>query len=39
MERIVDLMDTVLMNAENEAKIDAVKQEVNNWMAEVPLYK
>lgn len=39
MERIVDLMDTVLMNAENEAKIEAVKQEVNNWMAEVPLYK
>ena len=39
MERIVDLMDTVLMNADNEAKIEAVKQEVNNWMAEVPLYK
>ena len=39
MERIVDLMDTVLMNAENDAKIDAVKQEVNNWMADVPLYK
>ena len=38
MERIVDLIDTVLMNADNDQKIAAVKQEVNDWMAKVPLY-
>ena len=39
MERIVDLMDDVLTNHDDDAKISAVKQEVNDWMAEVPLYR
>lgn len=38
MIRIVELMDDVLMNIDNDSKIAAVKQEVNRWMAEVPLY-
>lgn len=38
MERIVDLIHTVLMNHDNDAKIAAVKQEVNSWMAQHPLY-
>ncbi len=38
MERIVELMDAVLMNHDNDAKIAAVKQEVNSWMAQHPLY-
>ena len=38
MVRIVDLIDEVLMNHDNEAKLAAVKQEVNTWMAQVPLY-
>lgn len=39
MIRIVDLIDTVLMNHENDAKIEGVRKEVNNWMNEFPLYK
>lgn len=38
MERIVDLVDTVLANHDNEAKIAAVKTEVNEWMKQYPLY-
>lgn len=38
MERIVDLIDTVLVNHDQDAKIAAVKQEINNWMAQYPLY-
>jgi len=38
MERIVDLIDTVLVNHDQDAKIAAVKQEINNWMKEYPLY-
>ncbi|MNL84666.1 Serine hydroxymethyltransferase [compost metagenome] len=38
MERIVDLVDTVLINNDNDAKIAAVKTEVNEWMAQYPLY-
>lgn len=38
MERIVEYIDTVLMNHENDTKIQAVKEEVNNWMANFPLY-
>jgi glycine hydroxymethyltransferase len=38
MERIVDLVDTVLVNNDNEAKIAAVKTEVNEWMKQYPLY-
>ena len=38
MERIVDLIDTVLVNHDQDAKIAAIKGEVNNWMKEYPLY-
>ncbi|GHB88455.1 serine hydroxymethyltransferase [Persicitalea jodogahamensis] len=38
MERIVDLIDDVLTNHDDDAKIAAAKQEVNQWMAQVPLY-
>ena len=38
MERIVDLVDTVLSNTGNDAKIAAVKTEVNAWMKQYPLY-
>jgi glycine hydroxymethyltransferase len=38
MERIVDLIDTVLMNHDNDTKLAAVKQEVNTWMKQFPLY-
>jgi glycine hydroxymethyltransferase len=38
MERIVDLVDTVLVNHDQDAKIAAVKEEVNNWMKQYPLY-
>lgn len=38
MERIVDLVDTVLVNHDNESKIGAVKTEVNEWMKQYPLY-
>ena len=38
MERIVDLIDTVLADTENEIKIAGVKQEINNWMKQYPLY-
>ncbi|MCU0416385.1 MAG: serine hydroxymethyltransferase [Cytophagaceae bacterium] len=39
MERIVDAIDTVLMNHINESKIEAVRKDINAWMAEYPLYK
>ncbi len=39
MEKIVDLIDDVLMNHENENKIAAVKNEVNVWMKTFPLYQ
>lgn len=38
MERIVDLIDTVLVNHDNDSKIASVKDEVNNWMKQYPLY-
>jgi glycine hydroxymethyltransferase len=38
MERIVELLDTVLTNHSDDAKIASVKQEVNNWMTQFPLY-
>jgi len=38
MERIVDLVDTVLVNHDNESKIAAVRTEVNEWMKQYPLY-
>ncbi len=39
MEKIVDLIDEVLMNKDNEGKIIEVKEFVNSWMKEFPLYK
>jgi glycine hydroxymethyltransferase len=38
MERIVELIDAVLMNHDNDTKLASVKSEVNSWMAQVPLY-
>ncbi|PIQ20445.1 MAG: serine hydroxymethyltransferase [Cytophagales bacterium CG18_big_fil_WC_8_21_14_2_50_42_9] len=38
MPRIVSLIDEVLMNHENEAKIAGVKQEINTWMQAFPLF-
>jgi len=39
MLRIVDLIDTVLMNHTSDAKLAAVRKEVNQWMETYPLYK
>lgn len=38
MERVVTLIDEVLQHHENEAKISAVKGEINNWMKDFPLF-
>jgi glycine hydroxymethyltransferase len=38
MEQIVVYIDEVLMNHDNEAKIQTVKDEVNSWMKAFPLY-
>ena len=38
MERVVALIDEVLQNHENEAKISGVKQEINSWMRNYPLF-
>ncbi|MCG8340125.1 MAG: serine hydroxymethyltransferase [Cytophagales bacterium] len=38
MVKIVDLIDRVLMNHDEEKVIKAVKQEVNTWMENFPLY-
>ncbi len=38
MEKIVDLIDDVLVNREDEGKINSIKQEVNKWMHNFPLY-
>src|SRR5687768_5636020 len=38
MERIVGLIDEVLMNVDNDAKIASVKQEINTWMEQYPLF-
>lgn len=38
MVKIVDLIDSALMNHDNEAKLEDIKSEVNNWMKEFPLY-
>ncbi|HEX8545386.1 MAG TPA: serine hydroxymethyltransferase [Cytophagaceae bacterium] len=39
MLRIVELIDSVLMNHENIAKVQSIKEEVNVWMKDFPLYK
>jgi glycine hydroxymethyltransferase len=38
MVKIVDLIDTALMNHENESKLEGIKQEINQWMKNFPLY-
>ena len=38
MERIVVYIDEVLMNHDNDAKIQTVKEEINEWMKAFPLY-
>ena len=39
MEKIVDLIDDVLMNKDNEGKLKEIKEGVNSWMKDFPLYK
>jgi glycine hydroxymethyltransferase len=39
MVRIVDLIDDVLMNHDKPATISAVKQEINTWMLDYPLFQ
>lgn len=39
MDKIVELIDKVLMNPEDEKVLKKVKKEVNTWMKEFPLYK
>jgi glycine hydroxymethyltransferase len=38
MDKIVDLIDQVLMNPEDQKIIKSVKSEVNVWMKKFPLY-
>jgi len=38
MRKIVSLIDSALMNLEDEQKIVDIKYEVNNWMQEFPIY-
>lgn len=39
MNQIVEYIDTVLMNNDNDQKIQSVKREVNKWMEQFPLYR
>lgn len=39
MLKVVDLIDDVLMNTDNESKIREIKDGVNSWMKDFPLYK
>lgn len=39
MLRIVDLIDSVLIDIDNQGNIDAVKEEINKWMVKFPLFK
>jgi glycine hydroxymethyltransferase len=38
IEKIVDLIDDVILNFQNESKIEAVKKEANNMMQGLPLF-
>lgn len=38
MTRIVELIDTVLMNHDNEGRLSEVRRDVNNWMQQYPLF-
>lgn len=39
MEKIVDLIDDVLLNKDNDNKLIEVKNGINSWMKDFPLYK
>ena len=39
MVRIVDIIDRVLTSKDDEAAIASAKQEVNEWMSKLPLFK
>jgi glycine hydroxymethyltransferase len=39
MERIVELIDRVLLDPENSGNLEGVKGEVNAWMNQYPLFK
>lgn len=39
MEKIVDFMDTVITQHEDKQKIATVKNEINEWMGQFPLFK
>ncbi|MDN5203987.1 serine hydroxymethyltransferase [Fulvivirgaceae bacterium BMA10] len=39
MIRIVELIDTIIMNHEDESKVKSIKAEVNDWMKNFPLYQ
>jgi glycine hydroxymethyltransferase len=36
--RIVELIDRCLMHHDNDAVLDAIRKEVNEWMKQFPLY-
>lgn len=38
MERIVYLIDEVLMNHDNDSKLASIKAEINNWVKDYPLF-
>ena len=38
MIRIVEMIDSVLMNQTKDSVIEAVRKDVNHWMSEYPLY-
>lgn len=38
MIKVVDFIDRVLMNPEDDTSISTIKQEVNSWMNQFPLY-
>ena len=38
MIRIVEMIDSVLMNQTKDSVIETVRKDINNWMAEYPLY-
>lgn len=39
MEKIVDLIDEVIMNHQDEAKLESIAEKVNEMMAGLPLFK
>jgi glycine hydroxymethyltransferase len=38
MQTVVDMIDTVLMNADDEKTISSVKEQVKSFMLQFPLY-